>query len=107
MSTIKETALAAVGGRVPRGMGAKAQVAVDALVAREQAMFEDIVEAGVGLGASRDQVHGILTEAGMHAPEQVSLSETDDLRLIGRAIDELRTTVSRLVGFARGHGYTG
>lgn len=66
MSTIKETALGAIGGRVPRGMGAKGQTALDALVEREQVMADEIVEAGVSLGATRDQVASILAEVGMH-----------------------------------------
>lgn len=76
--SIKDTALAAVGGRVPRGMGARAQAAVDALEAREQAMFEEIVEAGVELGATRDTVHDILVEAGMTPPEDDCAEAVDE-----------------------------
>lgn len=76
MSTIRETALAAAGGRVPRGMGRQAQAAVDALEAREQAMFEEIVEAGVSLGATRAQVRDILVTVGLSAPaEDVAVDE--------------------------------
>jgi len=64
--TIKQTALEAIGGRVPRGMGAQAQTVLDALVEREQVMSDNIIESGVALGATRDQVSAILAEAGMH-----------------------------------------
>lgn len=69
MSTIRETALAAVGGRVPRGQGTQAQAAVDALEGREKEMFAEIVEAGVGLGGSRDEIHQLLVDVGMTAPD--------------------------------------
>jgi hypothetical protein len=66
MSTIKDTALAAIGGRVPRGMGTTAQTALDALIEREQVMADEIIEAGVALGATRDQVAAVVANAGMH-----------------------------------------
>lgn len=106
MTTIRETALAAVGGRVPRGAGTQAQAALAAVTAREQEMFEDLVEAGVGLGASRDQVHRILVDVGMTEPERnVSASgNDDDIRSI---LDNLVAKVDHALAWARRKGYRG
>lgn len=92
MSTIKDTALGAIGGRVPRGMGAKAQTALDALVEREQVMSDNIIEAGVALGATRDQVAAILADAGMHlspAQDEAGVTEAnhDDVLAAVQALD--------------------
>lgn len=101
MSTIKDTALGCYDGRIPRGQGAKAQEVVDCLVAREQEMFSAIVEKGVALGKSRDEIHAFLVEIGMHAPEAgLAAAEGGDYGVLAKAIDGL-------VGWARGQGYRG
>jgi hypothetical protein len=93
MSTIRETALACYGGRLPRGTGAKAQEVLDCLVAREQEMFESLVEAGVALGATRDQVHLALADAGMHAPPTPWLPGEVDGGDIGNRLSALERKV--------------
>jgi len=100
MSTIRQTALAAVGGRVPRGLGSQAQAALAAVEAREKEMFEDIVEDGVSLGATRDQVYSILVSAGMTPPDEPASGDTD-------RVSTLEGQVRDLLIFARSKGYTG
>lgn len=103
MSTIRETALACYGGRIPRGSGAKAQEALDCLIAREQDMFAAIVEAAVGQGVSEDQVVLLLTNLGMHAPEAAAVAAADGG--VGDRISSLERTVQEWIDWARGRGY--
>lgn len=116
MSTIRETALACYGGRLPRGTGAKAQEVLDCLVARENDIFTSLVEAGVAFGLTRDQVHLALVEAGMEAPpENFADDQTvydDRLAALEAKVDkaiakveEAMTTGRRLVRWARGRGF--
>lgn len=109
MSTIRETALAAVGGRVPRGVGTQARAALQAVEAREQEMFQDIVEDGVALGATRDQVAHILRAAGMTAPvEPVTVESTDSqVTSLQQAVARLSEKVEAGLAFARRRGYRG
>lgn len=110
MSTIRETAMEALGGRLPRGTDrTKAQTVLDALIAREREMFDCLIEKGVELGATRDQVHDVLVDCGFTAPTHVDrTADADDpVGVLARAVDDLSATVRSLVGFARGKGYRG
>lgn len=109
MSTIRETALACYGGRLPRGTGAKAQEVLDCLVAREHEIAENLIEAGVGLGATRDQVHLALVEAGMEVPEANAAEaegiDGDRLSALEAKVDRAIATGERLVRWARRKGF--
>jgi hypothetical protein len=115
MSTIIETALEAVGRPVPDRYQAVAQRVQNALENRERNMFDDIVEAGVELGATRDQVHLILVNAGMTTPLEVVDAHGDpgdEHAEVMAAIGAINDRIDRLVGkaqhaltWARGQGY--
>jgi hypothetical protein len=107
MSTIRETALACFGGRLPRGTGAKAQEVLDCLIAREHEIAENLIEAGVGLGATRDQVHLALVEAGMEVPDQTTAAEFDGDRMaaLEAKVDEALAVGKRLVKWAKRQGF--
>lgn len=109
MSTIRETAMEALGGRLPRGTTTKAQAVLDALEARESEMFDNIVEAGVGLGATRDQVVEILRDAGLTGGPQshadAVADHEDPVGVLARALDRIEQRLDHALGWARGKGY--
>lgn len=110
MSTIRETALECYGGRLPRGTGAKAQEVLDCLVAREQAMFGDLVEQAVGFGVSRDQAHLALVNAGMHAPDPTPAPEAgtpEHAASLEERLSSLEHMVASGLDYARSKGFRG
>lgn len=100
MSSIKEVALAAYGSRLPRDTGAKAQVVLDAVVAREQDLFAQIVEQAGAFGISRDTTHRVLSDLGMTAP----VVEPDPC---GDRLGDLEAQVADALRWARSRGYRG
>jgi hypothetical protein len=68
MATLRETVTASLQ---EHGYGSYlhyAQPTVEALEARERAIFTDLMAAGVELGASRQQVADVLIDAGLTEP---------------------------------------
>lgn len=109
MSTIKQTAMDAFGGRIPRGWGGRVQAVHDALVEREQVMSDNIIEAGVALGATRDQVAAILADAGMHmspANDEVEVTDVQaQLDRIEAKVDKAIERGKNALRWARTQGY--
>jgi hypothetical protein len=106
MSDIRTTALSALDGqRLPRGTGRLAQRALDAVVAREQDLFAQIVETAVGYGVSRSTAHSKLVALGMTAPTPEPRHRAD-VDLPAR-VERIAETVENLLQFARSKGYRG
>ena len=110
VSSIVDNATSSVVSRYPREAGPiVAQLKAD-LEARDEALVESLVSGGVALGARREQVEGLLTDAGLLAtPEPEPTPEptgegSDDLSVIKASLASLSETVQSLVDFAKRHG---
>lgn len=87
----------------------QAQPVVDALVAREQAICESLLDFAGEQGASTDEVTELLTSLGLslkpEEPENVAAPAADTD--IAAALAGIQRTLDSLTTFARRNGYTG
>lgn len=90
----------------------QAQPVVDALVAREQAICESLLDFAETNGASTDEVTEFLTGLGLslkpEEPEtaaEAPAQEGDALARIEASLSTLTATVTSLTDFARRNGY--
>jgi len=86
---------------------AQARPVIEALVAREQALSERLVEVGVDtLDQDEDEVRGLLAETGMHVahPEVEEESDESSTARILDAISTLGSRLDSLERIARSHG---
>lgn len=102
VSSIVDNATQSVTARYPRESAPiVAQLKAD-LDAHVVEVAEKIVEAGVNLGARREQVESLLVEAGLVEPTpepepEAPVAEEDRL-------GKIESTLARLVAFAERHG---
>jgi len=94
----------------------QAQPVIDALVAREQAIAEKLLDYAEDNGANTDEVTAMLTDLGMalkpEEPETVNAEangqgDTGALARIEASLSSLTATVASLSDFARRNGYRG
>jgi hypothetical protein len=114
-STIPETVESTLRNAGLGSYTSQARPVVDALVAREASICNDLIDFASEQGMGREAVVGALREAGMHVPVPGTLASADAQNqdaAVAPADGDLAATLARindtledLAGFARQNGW--
>lgn len=106
-TAIHETINAGLSERGYGSYGSVAAPIADRLAERERGIYSQLVEAGQGLGASREQVVQVLDGAGLTAPVvaavtsgtgSISMDEREELADIRNDASKLVERIDRVLG---------